>query len=200
MVSVIALRLSSEYLMLPHLHLFFCHSLSFLKEVLKAVTWSLTTHRWPPSEPLVETVYHDSQNLLSSSRALNKFFFDSPTFWARWLLRVPGMKTFFISGLIQLHLRSFSLKAILENILFNELPREGELGILAAWFDRAGIMAQEKYKGSYFKLQRICDLPFCNNYLWNKLQYLGQWDWGQQHIICPASKLICLDKHNEQNL
>lgn len=42
------------------------------------------------------------------------------------------MKTFFISGLIQLHLRSFSLKAILENILFNELPREGELGILAA--------------------------------------------------------------------
>jgi len=115
----------SEYLMLPHLHLFFCHSLSFLKEVLKAVTWALTTHRELPSEPLAEMVYHDSQNLLSLSHALNKLFFDSCTLWACWLLRVPGMKTFFIPGLIQLHLKSFSLKAILENILLDGLPRKG---------------------------------------------------------------------------
>lgn len=33
----------SEHLMLPHLHLFCCHSLSFLKEALKVVTWDLTT-------------------------------------------------------------------------------------------------------------------------------------------------------------
>jgi len=81
-----------------------------------------------------------------------------------------------------------------------DCQEKGELGIPAAWFDRAGAMAQEKHKGSHYKLQRLCDLPFCNNHPWNKLQYLGQWDWGQQYVICSASKLICPDKHDEQNL
>lgn len=133
----------SEHLMLPHLHLFCCHSLSFLKEALKVVTWDLTTHGklllWAsgicgPRVPQPSKISFLISLFKQSSLILLKFDLSLTSqdwghhFYLGW------------SG--------FSLKAISPNILFN-LQGKGVLDILAVWFDRAEVMAEEKCRGSF---------------------------------------------------